>query len=58
MIEDTQDYTPGEAIPATGVYELLNALGTPSGTQQILRQGEQFPPAPRAWTWRKVALMR
>jgi len=48
----------GDPAPTAGIYELLNALGLPSGTQQILMQGERFPPAPRAWTWRRVAEMR
>ena len=51
-------YEAGDPVPTAGIYELLNALGLPSGTQQILMQGERFPPAPRAWTWRRVAEMR
>ena len=39
---------------ATGAYEELNVLGTPTGMVHRAHEGEPLPRAPRGFTWRRV----
>jgi len=45
------EHAPGTQVPESGVYELRNVLGTPTGERIVLSHGDRFPPAPRGFTW-------
>jgi hypothetical protein len=48
-------YMPGEAAPEAGTYELLNMMGSPTGTKISINAGVAFPAAPFGWTYRRAA---
>lgn len=48
------EYPPGASAPTPGTYELLNPMGTPTGTRIKAQEGEALGPAPFRWTWRLV----
>lgn len=45
---------PGDIAPTTGKYELLDVLGSRTGTIEHVKEGEPLPAAPRSFTWRHV----
>ncbi len=45
------EYPPGTQAPESGVYELRNVLGSPTGDRVALSRGDMFPSAPRGFTW-------
>ena len=48
------EHTPGEIAPTTGIYELLNVFGTPTGRLVYVTKGDPLPAAPRGYAWRYV----
>jgi hypothetical protein len=48
------DHEPGQPAPATGTYEQLNIMGTPTGIRAQVSQGHPLPRAPFCHTWRLV----
>ena len=53
---DAPECKPGEPAPATGWYQLLNVVGTPTGVRILIEQGTPAPAAPRGHAWRLVQL--
>jgi hypothetical protein len=51
-----QDYevTPGDRALVSGVYELLDAFGTPTATKLFIMQGSEAPAASRSFKWRLI----
>ena len=45
------EYPPGARAPISGVYELRNVLGSPTGMRTTIARGDQLPAAPRGFTW-------
>ena len=54
MVSD-QELPGGVPALTSGVYELLNVLGTSTGTRVVRLEGELLPPTPIGWTWRRTA---
>ena len=54
MVSD-QELPGGAPALASGIYELLNVLGTFAGTRVVRFEGELLPPTPIGWTWRRTA---
>jgi len=52
---DAPECKPGEPVPETGWYELLNVFGTPIGVRVFIGQGAPAPAAPRGYVWRLVS---
>lgn len=48
------EYQPGERAPASGQYEELNVFGSQTGQVVVVLADEDFPPAPRGFTWRRL----
>jgi hypothetical protein len=46
--------TPGDRTLMSGVYELLNAFGTPTATKLFIMQGSAAPAAPQGFMWRLI----
>ena len=42
------------SAPATGNYEELNVFGSHTGKVVYVAEGDQLPPAPRSFTWRRM----
>ena len=45
------EYPPGARAPLSGVYELRNVLGSPTGERTAVARGDPLPAAPRGFTW-------
>ncbi|HTI82057.1 MAG TPA: hypothetical protein VL614_16525 [Acetobacteraceae bacterium] len=45
------EYPPGARAPISGVYELRNVLGSPTGVRTTIACGDPLPAAPRGFTW-------
>lgn len=45
------EYPPGIPAPLAGIYEQRNVLGSLTGVQITMAQGEALPAAPRGCTW-------
>lgn len=43
-----RSYRPGETVPVSGQYALINPLGHNTGREVTCVKGEVFPPAPVA----------
>ncbi|MGH8487599.1 MAG: hypothetical protein ACREXS_01650 [Gammaproteobacteria bacterium] len=39
-------YRPGQKAPISGIYEVVNELGTPVGQTRPINAGHVFPPVP------------
>jgi hypothetical protein len=37
-------YRPGQRVPVSGIYNVVNAYGTYMGRQDTCEEGETFPP--------------
>jgi hypothetical protein len=48
------EYSPGERAAVAGLYEQRNVLGSSTGVQISVAQGEELPAAPRGFTWSMV----
>ncbi|MBW4640381.1 MAG: hypothetical protein KME05_19560 [Gloeocapsa sp. UFS-A4-WI-NPMV-4B04] len=46
--ENGQLYKPGEIVPTSGRYELMNADGSSKGREVTSTKGEHFPPTPES----------
>lgn len=44
----TEMYSPGELAPVSGVYEIVDSHGSPSGDTRAIEKGRPFPPTPWA----------
>jgi hypothetical protein len=44
-------HRPGEPVPVTGIYVLLNPEGNPTAARVPAFQGTACPVAPPGWTW-------
>ena len=55
MVPRRPEHVPIDDAPAPGRYELLNIFGTATGEAVSASEGEQFPAAPRGYSWRLVA---
>jgi len=55
MAQELDHLKPGELAPATGAYKEHNVFGTPTGNRIDVTKGDLMPPAPRGFTWRRVA---
>ena len=53
-MSDQYEIAPGAPAPVSGIFELLNVLGSPTGTQVLRLAGDALPPAPVGWTWRRI----
>jgi hypothetical protein len=51
-MSDEEEHQPGDRATATAHYEELNVFGSPTGAVVHVREGDQFPSAPRSFTWR------
>jgi|HubBroStandDraft_6_1064221.scaffolds.fasta_scaffold3702116_2 hypothetical protein len=53
---ERRDYEvmPGDRVLVSGVYELLNAFGTPVSTKLFILEGSEAPAAPRSFKWRLI----
>ncbi len=40
-----------DIVPSSGLYELLNVLGSRTGIRMRLERGKRFPAAPRFQEW-------
>ena len=49
------EHRPGEQAPGTGLYEERNVFGAATGTMIFMTEGDEFPPAPRGFTWRLLS---
>lgn len=50
------EVAPGAPAPVDGIFELLNVLGTTTGTHVVRRAGEVLPAAPIGWTWQRMTI--
>lgn len=48
------DLPPDAPALVSGTYELLNVLGSFTGTRVVRRHGERVPEAPIGWMWRYI----
>jgi len=48
-------FDPGEQGPEAGLYEELNVFGSVTGKTIFMAEGEEFPHAPRGFTWRPLS---
>ena len=46
-----REHPPGEAAPATAIYEQRNVFGTPTGVRVEVARGDPLPLAPRGYSW-------
>jgi hypothetical protein len=46
-----RDHAAGEAAAKTGIYELFNIFGSPTGIRVNMAQGQPLPSAPLGHTW-------
>lgn len=53
--ENQQLYKPGEIVPQSGQYELINVDGSSEGREVTSTKGEHFPPTPEAGMHYKLA---
>ena len=42
------------SAPVAGIYEQRNVLGSATGVQVSMAQGETLPAAPRGFTWNLI----
>jgi hypothetical protein len=49
---------PGTPAPASGSYEEVNVLGSPTGFVVEVRRDNALPALPRGFTWRLIARPR
>lgn len=47
-------FNPGERVPATGTFVLVDVFGNPTGSPVMYEEGDVFRPAPRAFQWQPV----
>jgi hypothetical protein len=45
------EHGPGEFAPATGMYELVNIFGSPTGVRVSVPHGQPLPAAPHGHNW-------
>src|ERR1700733_10770126 len=50
-----EEHQPGEHADAFREYEELNVFGTPTGRVVLAAKDEDFPDAPRGFSWRLLA---
>ena len=46
------EHLPGWPAPTSGIYRLINELGTKLSAQAHVARGVPFPAAPRGFAWR------
>ena len=49
-----REHPPGMPAPLAGIYEQRNVLGSATGVQVSMAEGETLPAAPRGFTWSLV----
>jgi hypothetical protein len=47
-------HLPGQPVPASGTYELMNVFGSPTGVRVNVVHGHPLPSAPVGHSWAVV----
>jgi hypothetical protein len=50
------EHAPGDAAPATGIYEQLTVMGSPTGIRVDVAHGHPMPSAPLGHSWTLVEI--